>query len=138
MAIKTTIKITKGKLSYTLWTIDGIAYGPTNPSVPESGLIQPADYLDVIVNDGTPLRPDRLELTMQGRNEIVCLWASPKPGAFSWSLNGRSITSGVQNVAVVLPPELFADLEKVSGDRVEPAPGQLRESRLEIFHTWVP
>lgn len=134
MAIKTTIKITKGGVSYTLWAIDGLTYGPTDPAIPERGLTEPAEYFEVTVN-GTPLEPPSpLRLTMQGPHDIVCQWVSPRPGTFAWTLDRQSMTVGQPNAAIALRPECFANLEEVNGIRLDPISDDFNPSRIEIFH----
>jgi len=137
MAIRTTIRITKGKLSYTLWTIDGVTFGPTNPQVPNQGLAAPSAHFDVAVDGQPPLHdPPSVALTMAPSYAIVCQWNTPKPGEFQWTLNGHVITAGQQFVAVALPAECFVELATVNGER-PPGPDQEGYSKVEIIHTVV-
>jgi len=135
MAIRTTIRITKGKLSYTLWTIDGVTYGPTNPQVPNQGLAGPSEHFDVAV-DGRPTErdPRGVMLMMAPTYEVVCQWNTPRPGEFQWTLNGRVITAGQQFVDVSMPAEFFVDLATVNGEP-PPAPEKEGPSKVEIVHT---
>lgn len=135
MAIKTTIRITKGTLSCTLWTIDGVMYGPTNPQVPNQGLATPSAHFVVAVDGQAPqYDPPSVALTMAPSYAIVCQWNAPKPGEFLWTLNGHPITAGLQFVKVAAPAEFFVELVTINGER-PPGPGKDGYSRIDIIHT---
>jgi hypothetical protein len=137
MAIKTTIRITKGTLSYTLWTIDGVIYGPTNPQVPNQGLATPSDHFVVAVEGQAPqYDPPSVALTMAPNYAIVCQWNAPKPGEFLWTLNGHPITAAQRFVRVAGPAEFFVELVTVNGERPT---GSVKDgcSVVDITHTVV-
>jgi hypothetical protein len=133
MAIKTTIKITKGKTSSTVWSVDGITYGATDP-VPNSGMTAPPDTFEQSVNGGAMQSHDVVDLTMRGGATIRCQRVATAPRFLEWLVNGAVVIRNRPGAAAALPAAFFTELVTVSVD--PEAPALNGPSKVEITHEY--